>query len=715
MAILGKIRERSFFLIIVIGLALFSFVLSGLFDSSSPLFSKNTSSIGDINGDNVSREEFAALVEQHKARTNNRGSHLQSVNSAWDNLIREKVYKTQLEKSGIIVGEKDVWDEILKQSFVQNNPQFKNEVGLFDEEKFKEYVATLKDAATEDEQGKAAWLGWLNYERSLKSSLQIKTYNNLITAGLGVTLKEGERYYFDNNTKLDLEYVYVPFSYISDSLVTVTDDEIKKYVKNNPEDYRSEASRDISFAKFDIKATSEDEDAIKKQLSEIITDREEYSSAAKTNVKIIGLANSNNIEEFFRENSSDTPLDNKFIVKSKLNKIIADTIFNLSVGDIYGPYKDGEYFKISKLVEVKQLPDSAKARHILIPFVGALRVNPSITETEEEASKIADSLFTILKNDKSKFADIAKNKSADTSNKDKGGDLGWFSYDRMVPAFRDYTFENEVGKIGVIKSDFGFHIIEIQGQKNKQKAVSIATFSRKIEASEETENDVFQKAETFASELSNGKDIIELAKENNVTIQPVVGLKALDENVSSLGDQRQIVTWAFEKSSNENDIKRFDVDKGYAIVKLTAKRKKGLTIGASKFRIKHILSKEKKAKLINEKIKGDNLQEIAKGFNETVNSSKAVSLGSPVLPGVGRSQDIVSILTRLNENKTYTGIESENGIFIVKILKNDKPESLDNYMSFTSQISSSLKTKSVKAYDALKKLAEIEDNRASFY
>ena len=238
MAILGKIRERSFFLIIIIGLALFSFVLSGLFDPGSPLFSKNTSSIGDINGDNISREEFAALVEQHKARTNNRGSHLQSVNSAWDNLIREKVYKTQLEKSGIIVGEKDVWDEILKQSFVQNNPQFKNEIGLFDEEKFKEYVATLKDAAIEDEQGKSAWLGWLNYERSLKSSLQIRTYNNLITAGLGVTLKEGERYYFDNNTKLDLEYVYVPFSYISDSLVTVTDDEIKKYVKNNPEDYR---------------------------------------------------------------------------------------------------------------------------------------------------------------------------------------------------------------------------------------------------------------------------------------------------------------------------------------------------------------------------------------------------------------------------------------------------------------------------------------------
>ncbi len=713
MAILGKIRERSLFLIIVIALALFSFVIGDVFTRGG--YGGNKNSVGEINGENISREEFAQLVEQQRARTGNRGSQLQSVNTAWDNLIREKVYKTQLEKSGIIVGEKNVWDEIVKQPFVQNNPQFKNEIGLFDEEKFKEYIATLQDAATEDEQGKATWLGWLNYEKNIKSNLQISTYNNLITAGLGVTLKEGERYYFDNNTKLDLEYVHVPYSYIADSLVDITDDEIKKYVKSHPDEYKTEASRNISFVKFDIKATPEDEQAIKNSLGELINDREEYSSAAKTNIKITGFINADNTEEFFSEYSSDTPLDTKFYTKNKLNKVFADSLFNLNVGEIYGPYKDGEYYKLSKLLAIKQLPDSLKARHILIPFVGALRADPSITQTEAEAKKSVDSLLTVIKKDKSKFADIAKSLSSDKGSGAKGGELDWFTYDRMVPEFRDFTFENNVGDIDVVKSDFGFHIIEIQNQKNKQKTVSIATFSRKIEASEETENYIFQKAETFASELSNGKDIEELAKENELTVQPVIDLKAMDEKVSTLGDQRQIVTWSFEKQTKENDIKRFDIDKGYAVVKLTSKRKKGLSIGTSKFKIRNILLNEKKLKKIKEKIKGDNLQEIAKVFNKSVNSSKAVSLGSPVLPSVGRSADLVSILTSLDENKTYKGIEAQKGVFIVKILKKENPKTLENYTSFTNIISNTNKSKGLKAYEAIKKLADIEDNRASMY
>jgi len=713
MAILGKIRERSLFLIIVIALALFSFVIGDVFTRGG--YGGNKNSVGEINGENISREEFAELVEQQRSRTNNRGSQLQSVNTAWDNLIREKVYKTQLEKSGIIVGEKDVWDEIVKQPFVQSNPQFKNEIGLFDEEKFKEYIATLQDAATEDEQGKTTWLGWLNYEKSIKSNLQISTYNNLITAGLGATLKEGEHYYFDNNTKLDLEYIHIPHSYIADSLVTITDDEIKEYVKSHPNDYKTEASRDISFVKFDIKATPEDELAIMTGLSELINDREEYSTAAKTNIKITGFTNATNIEEFFNENSSDTPLDNKFYTKNKLNQITADSLFNLNVGEIYGPYKDGEHFKLSKLLAVKQLPDSVKARHILIPFTGALRVDPSITQTEAEAKNSVDSLLVIIKKDKSKFAVIAKNLSSDKGSGAKGGDLNWFTYDRMVPQFRDFTFENNIGDIDVVKSDFGFHIIEIQEQKNKQKSVSLATFSRKIEASEETENDIFQKAETFASELSNGKIIEELVKENKLLLQPVIGLKAMDEKVSTLGDQRQIVTWSFEKATKENDIKRFDVDKGYAIVKLTAKRKKGLSIGTSKFKIRKILLNEKKVEQIKEKIEGNNLQEIAKVFNKTVNSSMAVSVGSPVLPGAGRSADLVSILTTLDEQKTYTGIEAKDGVFIVKILKKENPKTLENYSSLTNIISNTNKSKSSKAYEALKEIAEIEDNRASLY
>ncbi|MDY7394779.1 peptidylprolyl isomerase [Aureibaculum sp. 2210JD6-5] len=712
MAILSKIRERSLFLIIIIALALFSFVIGDVFTRGG--FGGQSNSIGEINGENISREEFAQMVEQQKAMSGGRGSNMQYVNMAWENLVREKVYKHQLEKSGVTVGEKDVWDEILKQPFVQNGPQFKNEAGLFDEDKFKEYIATLQDAKDDSEQDRQAWLSWLDYERNIKNNLELRTYNNLVSSGLGATFKEGERHYMADNTKLDLEYVYVPYTYIADSLVTLTDGEIEQYVKDHPNDYKAEASRDISFVKFDIKASPEDEAAIKAEVEKIINDREEYSSAAKGNVNVKGLSSAENIEDFFRNNPSDLPLDNNFYTKDKLSPIIKDTVFKLNVGDVYGPYKEGNYFKVTKLVAVKQMPDSVKARHILIPFLGATN-DPSITQTEAQAKATADSLLTVVKKDKSQFADLAKKLSSDKVSGAKGGDLDWFVYQTMVPEFRDFTFENKTGDMGVVKSQFGFHIIDIQEQKNLQKNVKLATFAREIVASDETESAAYQKAETFASEITDEKDIEELAKEQGLTVQPAVGLKAMDERVSNLNNQRQIITWAFDPETEVNNIKRFDVDGGYVVAKLTAKHKKGLNIGAAKATLRTKLLNEKKADKIKEQMKGDNLQDIAKSFNTNVQSSKAVSLGSPTLPGIGRAEEIVSTLVVLKENVLYTDIDTKNGVFAAKITKKDSPQPLENYASSITAVKNANKAKGAKVYSALKKFADIEDNRATFY
>ncbi len=710
MAILGKIRERSLFLIIVIALALFSFVIGDVFTGGG--FGGQSNSIGEVNGENISREEFIKLVDQIKAQNQNRGSQMQNVNAAWDNLLREKIYKIQLEKSGITVGEKDVWDEIVKQ--YSNSPEFKNEAGLFDEDKFKEFVAGIKDASQDDEQSKQAWINWRNYENNIKKSLELRTYNNLITAGLGATLKEGERHYIDNNTKLDLEYVYVPFTSISDSTLTVTDDEILAYAKKHPNDYKAEASRDISFVKFDIKATPEDEQVIKTNLQKLVNDSEEYNKAAKSNMTVIGFANTENVEDFFRDYKSDTPLNNNFVSKDKVNKSIADTIFNLNIGDVYGPYKDNNYFKLTKLIAVKQMPDSVKARHILIPYLGTTN-DPSITQTEEQAKKMADSLLVIVKKDNSKFADLAKTLSSDKGSGAKGGDLDWFTYERMVPEFRDFSFENKTGEIGIVKSQFGFHIIEIQEQKNHQKSVQLATFSREIVPSEDTENAIFQKAETFTSQAAEGKTFEDLSKEQKLTIQPAIGLKAMDEVVSTLGNQRQIITWAFNKDTKLNEIKRFDVDNGYAVVKLTAKNEKGLNLGAAKAIIRTKLLNEKKSKIIKDKMMGNDLPSIAKNLNSTVQSSKAVSLGSPILPGAGRSEDLISTLVALPEGKLYKGVNSTNGVFSVKILKKDSPKPLENYTSSKNTVWNLNKSKSSRVYNALKKKTDIQDNRASFY
>jgi len=711
MAVLSQIRERSLFLIIIIALALFSFVLSGLFDGN--LFNKTATNIGEVNGEPISREEFAQQVEFYRTRSNGRSTNSQNVNNAWNSLVREKIYQTQLEKSGIVVGEKDVWDALVGQISMQNNPQFMNEIGLFDEEKLKEYIANLKDGAEENEQGAATWMSWINYEKSVKENLEQNTYNALIRAGLGRTLKEGENDYLFKNTSVDLDFVYVPFNSIPDSLVSVSNDEIEAYIKAHPKEYTVKESRDIKYVAFPVIATEEDEAEIRQELQGLIEDREEYSNAAKTMMQVRGFRSATDMGAFNADHGSDTPFDALYYQKSALPKILADSLFDREPGYVYGPYKDNGFYKLSKVTDVKQLPDSVKASHILIPFQGSAAADPAVTQSSEEAQKMADSLMAVVKGDGSKFEQIARELSVDQVSAARGGDLGWFVYRTMVPEFRDYTFENETGDIGVVQTRFGFHIIRIDDQKNKQKAVQVATFSRKIDPSEKTENEVFERAETFSADLSGGADMEELATAGNLLVQPVLGLEVFDDNVAQLGSQRQIVRWAFEEGTKVNDVRRFDTENGYTVVVLDKKNKAGLSARGKN--VRGILINKKKAALIKERSTGETLDEIATQNNVRKQSAKAVSNASPVFGGAGRFVEIAGVVTALEENQLTRNIIGENGVAFALVTKRTPATELNNYSGSRADLERTLKARSFQIYEAIKENSDIEDNRPLFY
>ena len=710
MAILGKIRERSLFLIIIIALALFSFVLSGLFDGN--LFSKNLSEIGEVNGESISREDFAQELEVYRSRSNGRSTNSQNVNLVWDNMVREKIYEIQLKKSGIVVGEKDIWDAMVAQISQQNSPQFVNEIGLFDEEKLKEYIASLQEDS-EEGQGRAAWLGWLNYEKRIKNNLEQNTYNSLVRAGLGSTLFEGKSNYYFQNTNVDVEYVYVPFQSLPDSLINVTDEDLKNYIKARPKEYTVEASRDIQFVAFDIVASAEDKEAIKSELTAIINDREEYSTAAKSTVKILGFENAVNMADFNAENESDTSFDDKYYTEANFLSSIKDTLYNAQIGEVFGPYEENGFYKISKISGVKQLPDSVRASHILIPFLGSAAADETTVQNEVEAEKVADSLLTVLKLDHTKFEDLALEYSVDKVSSVKGGDLDWFTYNAMIPEFRDYVFENSIDDMGIVKSQFGFHVIRIIGQKNMQKNVQVASYSKKIEASDETENQIFEDAETFASELSSGSDMNELSAEKTYVVRPVLGLKVFDDNIVTLGSQREIVRWSFDEKTEINNIKRFDLDNGYAVVSLTKKNKAGLSIQGKN--VRNIILNQKKGELIEQRSTGETLEAIATQNNTIVNSSLSISNTSPVFSGQGRFTDIAGVVTFLDENKMAKNIIGKNGVAFALVTKINMPTELDNYNANKRSLERSLQNRNFQIYNAIKDNSEIVDNRSVFY
>lgn len=720
MAILSKIRDRSMFLILIVGLALFAFVLDP--SSIQQFFSSTkTNSIGEVNGENIDREEFAKLVENYKSQSGGRVSQMQAVNAVWNNLVGEKIFQSQLEQAGIVVGEKDIWDAMVSLPEIQNSPLFKNEAGLFNEEKLKEYIANMKvDAEAGNSE---AWLNWLETEKSIKQNLERQAYTTLVSAGLGASLKEGERDYLYQNTKMDAQFVYVPYASIDDESAKVSKEEIQEYLEKNSKRFKAEATRSLEYVKFDIVPSESDDENAKMEVVNFINDREEYSNAANAKVQIPGLKNVENYEAFLNDNKSDLGIDNGYYYKNQFPPAIADTIFNATVSDIVGPYKDNGFYKISKIVDFQQLPDSVKSSHILIPYAGAVR-SASI-KTKEEAKKSADSIFALVKNDKTKYTEIADEVNTD-GTKGKGGDIGWIRKDQAFSAgfdkdFADYIYRNPAGSMAVVETAFGFHVIRVDEQKQAARAVKLVTFARLIDPTEATENAIFEKAETLTANLANGEKLGDVAKKENYTVQSAMNLKVLEENIPGLNGQRQIVIWAFAKERELGDSKRFDIDvegkRSYVVVVLKGKSEKdGLVVNADILsKIQPELINKKKAAMINAKIKGTTLEEIAKNTNTKVNAVTSVTLVSPLLSGVGNEPAVVGAMSTIKLNEVSKPIDGDKGVFVVKVAKRDTPIKLDSYDTFRNKIINNLKGRSYMLFQVLEETAEIKDFRGEFY
>jgi len=717
MAILSKIRDRSIALIAVIGLALFAFVLdpstlSDFFDSTK------INEVGEVDGESISRQEYAQALETYKTRTNGRVSDMQAAKTVWENILKEKIYTKQLEDAGVTIGESDVINSIINSPSIQGNPQFLNEAGLFDKDKFMQF---LKD--TQESEDQSLWNAWSNYISEVGVSLKRDTYDNLIKAGLGASLKEGQYQYEEDNNLVSADLVNIPYSSIPDSLVTVTRDEVDAYIKKNPTQFEIDATRDISYVKFDILATESDKEAIKNKVASFLEDRQDLNKATAQQFTIQGLKNTTDYNLFFEENISDIPMQEVYLMKNELPQVISEAVIQGKVNDTFGPYEDRNYFKISKLTATFSRPDSVKASSIFIPYVGSLGATVETTKTEEQAKVSIDSIYKLVRNNKKKFADIASKVNTDSS-KDKGGDIGWnrhnqsFNSTRFDVDLAEFMFDNKVGEIGVVKSKFGFHVIRIDDQKNRQKVVKMITFGREIIPSLDTENAVFQKAEQFALDLaSKESNFYDVAKKSNYQTKPAIGLKIMDDKVPGLpATQRPIVTWSFGRDTKVGDVQRFDVDKGYVVAILTGKTNKGLLSSSKAInRVRPILLNDKKAELIKEKMVGSSLNDIATANNVVIKKADNVSLKSPSIAGVGFEPKIVGAMQRAKENQFYNKVAGDRGVYAFVVNKKEKAVVLPNYEVYRKVISEDRKASILKIFEALKKTSEVEDSRAAFH
>lgn len=719
MAVLNKIRQRSLFLILIIALALFSFVLSDLFKNSDAL-TGSQDVIATVNGEDINRIDFMAKVENAQRAQGANGSSTQVMNRVYDQEVRSTILKEQFEQLGLSV-EKDQMRDLLKTSF-SSYVEFQNEAGLFDENKLNEFIANLK--AIQNTSQPTAILGnfqltfqdWINTEANIANGAKEQAFFNMIKSGVNVTLAEAEVEYMLENNTVDLKYVNVPYTSIADSLVEVSKSDISNYINANKSKYKVDASRDIMFVEFKEVPTVEDENNIKNDVLSWLNDRPDFNKVTKTTDTILGLNNTKDVAGFVNLNS-DIKFNDSYVFKSALPKTFQDSIYNLNIGEHFGPYKDNGYYKLSKVIAEKQMPDSVKVRHILISHVGANNAQPDVTATIEEAKKTADSVATLIKANRSKFPELVTALSADPGSIAKGGEYDYHPYGSMVKEFNDFEFENNVGDIEVVKTVFGFHIIEILGQKDKKRAIKVATLAKKIEPSEKTIDDVFSASSKFEIAIQKN-DFQEAAKENSYEVKPINNMKVLDENLAGLGNQRAIVRWAFEKSTDAGDHKRFPISGGgFVVVQLAKINKAGLmSVENASATASPEIRKEKKAKLIRAKISATTVDEVAKSQNVASLTAAAVNMKNPTLAGAGLEPKVVGSAFGLKEGETSKLIDGNKGVFMVQVNKVTPATKLENYQPIANRLSAA-RTNAVlaKVYEALKKASDIEDNRAKFY
>ncbi len=708
MAVLNKIRQRSVFLIGIIGLALFAFILSGLIKNGGFKSKNSQNVIATVNGEDISREDFARQVEAYQRNMGPNATTTQVVNQVWNAKLREVVLKEEMDKLGIEVGEAQVKQALRQQ--LSGNPNFTNEAGMFDENKLQEYVANLKATSPQ------AYQQWLSYENSIAESARENIYFNLIRAGISATLVEGEQAYKMANDNIDLQFVQIPYSSIPDSEVNISKEEIKSYINDHSDRFQTETTRDIQYVYFPEGASSADAEQTKIDLTQMMDSRVEFNSASNANDTLPGFKNisKDNIEDFVNRNS-DIPFQDKYIFKDEIRGDHANEIFNLNPGDVFGPYKEGGYWKATRMLDTKEMADSAKASHIMISWKG-LQTAQGTERTKNEAKQLADSIAGVVKKDTSKFESLAKTFSQDQGSAVKGGELGWFRPGMMVGDFNDFVFSHDKGEIGVVETNFGYHVIHIEDKTAKKKAVKIATVARDIEPSEKSLNDLFTKVTKFEMAAKN-KGFTDVAKTDNYDVKTVRDMKVLDENIPGVGSQRRIVQWAFKDDVDKGAIKRFETTNGYVVAQLTAINEKGLmTPENASATVTPILQKEKKAKLIKDKIKGTSLGQIAQNHNVSVQTANAVNLDNPTLAGAGREPEVLGAAFSLEKGQVSKPIKGDKGVYVVKLEELHKAPEMKNYKGFAlKETAQRRQTVNTRVFEALKDNADIKDNRARFY
>jgi len=705
MAILTKIRNRSGLAIGAVGLALALFVISDALNNNMGLFGGGqVTDVGEIDGEKISAKEFDAKyqlnIDNYLKRSGqesmDENTKTQLRDQTWNQVLNDFLMQKQYETLGLTVSEDELSDMVfgnnihpqIRQSFTDPNS------GQFDLNNVKRYLKQVTEGT--DENAKAQWKEFEDY--IVTETLQRK-FSNILKKGVYGTSLEARSLYNARNQSAEVNLVAMPYFTIADSTIVADDNDLKSYFKKNLDKYKEkENSRKLEFVVWDFAPTTEDSAIVQKWAFDQLA----QFQAADNDTAYVDL-------------NSDVKFDPNPKRRNEFPESVQGRLFNDSIGTVIGPLFENGNWTLYKISGIKQdSVFSMKASHILIRVEG-----PTDLDTANAQKKANDILARVKKGEE--FATLAAEFGTD-GTKDRGGDLGWFTEGSMVKEFNDAVKTHNKGDVFVTKTQFGFHVIKVTGDKSK-KTVCAGVLSRAVGASDKTTSIAFNEASQFAAISRNSDDFAKNVDEKKLLKRVAEFVRETDNFLPGYTEAREAVRWAFNaKVGDVSDVLTVGEDK-YVILTLTAIREKGKSnFEASRERVLNDFRKDKKAEQLTEKLvkameSGSTLDAISKGLNQPITPVPALTFENASIPYIGFDPIFAGAAAGTSELKKVKGpLKGDAAVYAYEVVKMVPAPPAANYDAQKAEISNTLTQKlEYNYFEVLKEIKNVKDNRHLFY
>ncbi|MDR1679993.1 MAG: SurA N-terminal domain-containing protein [Prevotellaceae bacterium] len=704
MATLEKIRSKGVFLLVVVGLALFAFVIGDFLNSGSTFFRLSQENIAKINGKKVDIQEYQAAVEQltevykieYGMPSIDEAMNAQIRQTVWDSYLNNSLLETEAEKIGLVVSKNEMLDLT-----TGNNPSqlvlgrriFANpETGIFDKSRMTQILSQLKTEPSDPEQ-QEQYLQlrnyWMYFENLIKTGRLEEKYQTLLSKAINVNSIEAKLAYEAKKNTVDVLYVMQPYSSVADDKVSVSDQEITdKYNETKARYKQNEERRDIKLVSFNLTPSPQDFENAQAWINGL---KEEFS----TTEDIVGIVNSNS------KPYSDMPVSARSI-----DPDLKNFAFGGKKGDVFGPMLFGNTLKMARIMETGiSSPDSLKLKHIVV-----------IAEDDNKTQTLADSILTAL-NGGADFAALAVKYSQMPQTAQSGGEIGWVPEASLVPDMLNTLNKQPLNKYFTYKDGQAIQIMQITEKTANVSKVKIAVIESEIIPSQETYGAVYNQAKQFAAGSRTLTDFEKNAQKDGYIILP---FPALDANAPTLGamkDSRQVIRWAFENEQGTvSDV--YDCGGQFVVATVTAISPKGYRpIESVKAELKAELVVDKKAEFIASELKAKTASDLGVLASQIASSvdTAQVNFESSVFGKAGFEPEVIVAAVYSAPDKISEPVKGKQGVYVLKQIAQTPSINPFDVRIEKMMIANRYMYSVYGATQALKEKADIVDNRARFY